>query len=212
MSVCLPQRCLCCHFFKCLSLRVTWGPGKHNTHFNYCRALDWILGVCAILSSLVWKNAFPAVLGVLTLNYVIPLCLRGRQKEMCITVLFVVIRCVCDGCKWGNLVGVLGWRNASMFQACLEVSSFHGDHALVVSHYLPQWEVWGLAGQPRPYSFGLFNVFKWTSSRDNFLASFSQTPTAASSPRLQAAVKWAIMWYKSYKNKFNCNAMCLWNY
>lgn len=102
MSVCLPQRCLCCHFFKCLNLRVTWGPGKHNTHFNYCRALDWILGVCAILSSLVWKNAFPAVLGVLTLNYVIPLCLRGRQKEMCITVLFVVIRHVCDGCKWGT--------------------------------------------------------------------------------------------------------------
>lgn len=139
--------------------------------------LDWILGVCTILSSLVWKNAFPAALGVLTLNYIIPPRLRGRQKEMCITVLFVVIRRVCDGCKWRNLVGVPGWRNASMFRASLEVSSFHGDHALAVSHCLPQREVWGLAGQPHPYNYGLFKVFKWTPSRDNILASFSQTPT-----------------------------------
>lgn len=185
MSVCLPQRCLCCHLLKCSSLGVIRGLGKHDTRLNYSKALDWILGVCAILSSLLWKNTFPAVSGVLTPRYVIPTCLTGSRewREICITVLFVVIEHVCDKYRWGDSVGVPGWRNASMFWACPTVPCFRvGLRFGRVKVHLTWWEVWGLLFSPIHVSLPSFGIFKWTHSRESNLASLSQTPQTKSFP------------------------------
>lgn len=171
MSVCLPQRCLCCHLLKCLSLGVTWGPGKHNMQLNYSKALDWILGVCAMLSSPLWKNPFPAASGVLTPRYVIPTCLtRSREQgEMCIAVPFVVIEHVCDKYKWGGSVGVPGWRNASVFWACLTLLCF-----CVGSHFGSHSGKFGvLLFSPIHMSLPSFGIFKWTHSRESNLSSLS---------------------------------------
>lgn len=172
MSVCLPQRCLCCHLLKCLTLGVSQGPGKHSRCLNYSKALDWILGVCVMLSSPLWKNALPAALGVLTPRYVIPECLAGSREwgEMCITVLFVVIEHVCDKYRWEDLVGVLGWRNASIFWACLTVLCFHvGLHfGKVILPYMVR--SWGVAVQPHPHIFA-FSLFLWMNKGEQFVLS-----------------------------------------
>lgn len=95
------------------------------------------------------KECLPSCVGVLTLRYVI-LCLTGSR-----------VRCVSPSCLWsksmsvtnidrlGDVVGILGWRNASVVYACLTGLFFC---------------VWSCFGSPTALHGGKFGVFFFSPS------------------------------------------------
>ena len=71
------------------------------------------------------KERFPSCVGDFNTLLCHSYMSYREQGQMCITVLFVVIEHVCDKYRWGDSVGVPGWRNASVFWACVTVGCFH---------------------------------------------------------------------------------------
>lgn len=117
------------------------------------------------------KECFPSCVGVLTPRYVILLCLTGSR-----------VRCVSPSCLWsksmsvtntdrlGDVVGILGWRNASVVCACLTglcfcVWSCSGSHAAL---HGGKFEKCSFSAHPHAS-----RIFKWTHWRDENLSSLS---------------------------------------
>lgn len=70
------------------------------------------------------KEHFPSCVG----GFNTPLChssVSYREAGDVYHSPVVVIKHVCDRHRWGDSVGVPGWKNASVFQACLAVLCFH---------------------------------------------------------------------------------------
>lgn len=93
------------------------------------------------------KECVPSCVGVLTPRYAIPLCLTGSR-----------VRCVSPSCLWsestsvtnidrlGDVVGIPGWRNASLVYVCL--TGCFCVWSLWQPLCLTWWEVWGVLFQP----------------------------------------------------------------